>query len=67
MRVISYNQTNWYRRMVAVLLLASLSGCTSLRTSEEPVGGPTYASDRKARVGLHYFLPKAFHRSLALH
>ncbi len=36
-----------------------LSGCTSLRTSTEPVGGKSYQSDNKARVGLYYFLPKA--------
>lgn len=53
-------RTYWQRIFFAAFLLATLAGCTSLRTSEEPVGGQTYASDRKARVGLHYFLPKAF-------
>jgi hypothetical protein len=45
--------------LAAAAILPAFFGCTSLRTSKEPVGGPSYASGTKARVGLYYFLPKA--------
>lgn len=39
--------------------LACTVGCSTLRTTTEPVGGPSYAENNKARVGLYYFLPRA--------
>jgi len=47
--------------LVHLLALAVLSGpgCTTLRTTSEPVGGRSYAADNNARVGLYYFLPRA--------
>jgi hypothetical protein len=47
------------RLLMCALLLLITGGCTTVRTTRESVGGPSYAANSKARVGLYYFLPRA--------
>lgn len=46
-------------RVIIILGPTLLVACTTLRTTTEPVGGPSYAQNSRARVGLYYFLPRA--------
>src|SRR5450432_3543549 len=48
-----------FPRVIITLSFACTMACSTLRTTTEPVGGPSYAKNSKARVGLYYFLPRA--------